>query len=151
MPNLPVLTDTMRKVLQQAQVEARHLNQEFVSTEHVLLALLHSEHSDVSRALRALHVDTELMRSQISEFLPFAETEPKISGELPLSPKAQRLINSAVVKSRSLREPKLCTRILMLTLMDEGNALLDSTLKSAGLNPSDLKAALAEKPRVQEA
>lgn len=151
MPNLPVLTETMQKVLQQAQVEARHLNQEFVSTEHVLLALLHSEHSDVSRVLRGLNVDVELMRTQISEFLPFSETSPRVSGDLPLSPKAQRLINSAVVKSRSLREPKLCTRVLLLALLDEGNPLLNGALESEGVTRASLLAALGEKPKVPEA
>ena len=36
----PVLTDSARKVLDDAQAEARALNQEFVGTEHMLLAML---------------------------------------------------------------------------------------------------------------
>lgn len=150
MPTLPVLTESMRKVLQQAQVEARHLNQEFVSTEHLLLALLHSEHSDVSRVLRSRHVDTELLRTQISEFLPFSESAPKVSGDLPLSPKAQRLINSAVVKSRALREPKLCTRVFMQTLLDEGNPLLEGAIRAAGTTVNDLREALSERSKHPE-
>jgi ATP-dependent Clp protease ATP-binding subunit ClpC len=150
MPFMPVLTEAMRKVLAQAQVESRHLNQEFVGTEHLLLALLHSEHNDVARVLRTQQVDVELLRTQISEFLPFSETPPAVSGDLPLSPKSTRLISSAVVKSRALREPKVSTRIFLLTLMDEGHPLFADALKTAGVDAARLQAQLAAKPQHPE-
>ncbi|HMO24706.1 MAG TPA: Clp protease N-terminal domain-containing protein [Tepidisphaeraceae bacterium] len=151
MPMLPQLTDAMKAVLQQAQADARHLNQEFVSIEHLLLALLHTEHTDVMRVLKSLRLDPELLRSEVAEFLPFSETPPSVSGDLPLSPKAQRLINSAVVKSRALREPKVSTRLLMLSIIDEGNSLLNEALRSAGTTTADLQVALGSKPEHPEA
>lgn len=150
MPFMPVLTEAMKKVLTQAQVESRRLNQEFVGTEHMLLSLLHGDHNDVARVMRSQHVDLELLRTQISEFLPFSETPPAITGELPLSPKATRLISSAVVRSRALREPKVSTRIFLLTLMDEGHPLFADALQTAGVDASKLQAELAAKPQHPE-
>ena len=59
------LTDNARKVLDQAQVEARQLNQEFVGTEHVLLALLHVSGTQAGRILRQQHVDRDALRSRL--------------------------------------------------------------------------------------
>src|SRR5262249_859752 len=70
------LTDNARKVLDQAQVEARQLNQEFVGTEHVLLALLHVSGTQAARILRQQHVDRDALRSQLLSVMPFSDTAP---------------------------------------------------------------------------
>jgi ATP-dependent Clp protease ATP-binding subunit ClpC len=147
---LPTFTEAMRKVLAQAQTEARHLNQEFVGTEHILLALLQVGHTDVARVLRARHVDADLVRSEISEFLPFSETPVQVKGDLPLSPRAQKLIQTAVTKARAFHEPAVSTRVFLLTVLEEGNPTLNDALGDAGTSSADLQAALAEKPNPAE-
>src|SRR2546423_5153997 len=121
------LSETARKVFEQAQQEARGLNQEFVGTEHLLLALLATSGTSVSRLLRQYHVDKDALRSQIRSMLAFSENPPVVHGALPLSPKAQRVVNSAVVMARSLREATVSTRLLLLALLDDSRT---STLRS---------------------
>ena len=146
----PQLTDSTRKILDQAQTEARSLNQEFVGTEHILLAMLGCHNCHVSRVLRQHHVDRDAVRTQLLSVLAYAEESPNVTGNLPLSPKAQRAINAAVVMSRSLREQKVSTRVLLLALMDEQNTVFLKALRETGVDVESLVRALGEKPTEEE-
>src|SRR5688500_7175829 len=109
-PNMqPQLTDSTRKVLDQAQTEARNLNQEFVGTEPLRLGVMGCQNCHVARVLRQHHVDRDAVRTQLLSVLGYAEENPSVTGNLPLSPEAQRAVNAAVVMSRSLRDPKVST------------------------------------------
>ena len=125
----PVLTDSARKVLDDAQTEARALNQEFVGTEHMLLAMLSCHGCQVSRVLRQHHVDRDAVRTHLLSILPYSENAPVVTGQLPLSPKVQRSVQNAVVMSRSLREPKVTTRVLMLALLDDPKSIFLQALR----------------------
>lgn len=146
----PPLTECARKTLDQAQAEARALNQEFVGTEHLLLSLLKSTGCHASRVLRAQHVDKDAVRSALLSVMSYSENPPVISGNLPLSPKAQRSINSAIVMAHSLRESKVSTRILLLALMDEQGTPFLAAIRQAGADVETLLKALAEKPHDEE-
>jgi ATP-dependent Clp protease ATP-binding subunit ClpC len=147
----PPLTESARKVLDESQVEARHLNQEFVGTEHLLLALLKGQGTHASRVLRAQHVDKDAVRSSLLSVMSYSENDPVVSGNLPLSPKAQRAVNAAIVMARSLRENKVSTRVLLLALMDEQGSAFISALRQAGADVESLLKALAAKPNDEEA
>jgi ATP-dependent Clp protease ATP-binding subunit ClpC len=146
----PPLTECARKVLDQAQAEARALNQEFVGTEHLLLALMKSQGCQASRIMRAQHIDRDAVRSDLLAVMPYSENTPVVTGALPMSPKAQRSINSAIVMSRSLREPKVSTRILTLALLEDQGTAFVSALKQSGADVDQLRRALAEKPAEAE-
>ena len=143
--NVPLSAGT-RKLLDQAQQEARALNQEFVGTEHLMLAILQISGTHAQRVLRQHHVDKDAVRSQLLSVLPYADSAPVVTGNLPLSPKAQRTLNSALVMSRSLREPKLSTRVMLLALMDEPKTALIDALRNTGIDVDELLRALAEAP-----
>lgn len=146
----PQLTDSARKVLDQAQQEARTLNQEFVGSEHMLLAMLGCHGCHVSRVLRQHHVDRDAVRTQLLSFLPYSENPPVVTGALPLSPKVQRAVQNAVVMSRSLREPKVSTRVLMLALVDESKSVFLQALRDTGVDVEAMVRALGEKPTEEE-
>src|SRR4051812_49040154 len=150
MPMHQPLTDHVRQVLDQAQHEARSLGQEFVGTEHLLLALLQSTGSHAVRILRQQHVDRDALATQLRSVMPFNETETGVLGNLPLSPKSQRVINSALVMSRSLRETKLSTRVLLLALMDEQGTPFLQALRDTGADVEQLLRALQAKPTDEE-
>jgi ATP-dependent Clp protease ATP-binding subunit ClpC len=144
------LSDNVRKVLDQAQAEARALNQEFVGTEHLLLALLNTKGTQATRLLRQQHVDAETLRSQLLAVMSYSDNAPVVTGALPLSPKAQRAVNAALVMSRSLRETKLSTRVLLLALMDEPGSPFLKALRECGADVDSLLRVLAEKPTDSE-
>jgi ATP-dependent Clp protease ATP-binding subunit ClpC len=146
----PPLTQCAKAVFDQAQTEARALNQEFVGTEHLVLALLKSSGCLASRVMRAQHVDREAVRSALMAVMAYAENPPVISGNLPLSPKAQRVVNQAIVMSRSLREANVSTRVLLLALIEEHGTPFISALRDTGVDLEALLKGLAEKPAEPE-
>lgn len=144
------MTDCLSRVIEQARTEAQALNQQFITTEHLALALLKSHGSLALRAMRAAHVDCDAVRSDLLAVMPYSET-PLVTETIPMSNKAQRTLNSALVMSRSLRESKVSTRVLMLALLDDPAAPLVRALRETGANVEELIRALAEKPAQAEA
>ena len=112
-------SQTLRQALHVAQQEARRHNQEFVSTEILFLAVIKCRDCEAERILQLARIDTEVLRSVLSRDLPTASEAPLITGDLPLSPKAQRAIEGAISKAQALREHRISTRHFLLALLDE--------------------------------
>ncbi|HTL29643.1 MAG TPA: Clp protease N-terminal domain-containing protein [Tepidisphaeraceae bacterium] len=138
------LTDTLRNALQIAQQEARLLNQDFVGTEHLLLGMLGCGTCEAGRALEAHHVPRAKLREALMKLLPKGEQEPVVVGDLPFSPRAQRLINGAIVKAQAMRQPKVSTRFVMLSILDEPQSLARDALKACGADTEHLERTLAQ-------
>jgi ATP-dependent Clp protease ATP-binding subunit ClpC len=143
------LTDTLRNTLAEAQKSARELNQDFVGTEHLMLGLL-SVDGEAGRALRTSHGVAGELKSTLVKSLPKGRLDPVVTGDLPMSPKAARVFNGAIVKAQSMREPKVSTRFLMLSLMDEMPVAAKSVLVDAGVDFEMLASQLAGKPEKSE-
>ena len=139
-------THTLKTTLDRAQREAREHRQEFVGTDHLFLSVIQCEDCEAERILRLQHLNSAQLRSAVLRDLPTAGDVPIITGELPLSPRAQRVINGAIVKAQALREPKISTRFLLLSLLDEDNTLIRSAISSGGGDINQLRQALVEAP-----
>lgn len=144
------LTDTFRAALASAQTSARALNQDFVSTEHLMLGLLDTD-GEAARMLRTVHAEPEKVKACLLAALPHGEKPPVVTGDLPLSPKAQRAINDAIVKAQAMRESRVSTRFLLLSLLDESKTAIHEALKKSGTDLDALQPKLAEKPASSEA
>jgi ATP-dependent Clp protease ATP-binding subunit ClpC len=142
-------TNTLRSALAGAQAAARSHNQDFVGTEHLMLGLLDGD-GEAVRALRGAHADPPRLRAQVDDGLPRGVEPPVVTGDLPLSPKAQRVINGALVKAQSLREPTVSTRLLLLSLLDEVPPAVATALAACGVDTEALVAKLAERPATAE-
>src|SRR3954463_5525910 len=55
-------TDTLTKTIANAQLEARRLNQDFIGTEHLALALLDQDDSEAGRILAQMNVQAGYVR-----------------------------------------------------------------------------------------
>jgi ATP-dependent Clp protease ATP-binding subunit ClpC len=144
------LTDAFRLALQTAQSSARELNQDFVGTEHLMLGLLGID-GEAARAMRAAHGDPEQVKSALRAALPRGEESPVVTGDLPLSPKAQRIVNGAIVKAQAMRETRVSTRFLLLSLLDEPDTAVREAMNKAGTDVDTLQRKLAERPPTTEA
>lgn len=143
-------TDTLRHVIDRAQEEARNLNQEFVGTEHLMLAALHCDDCEAARLIRQSNLAGAEIRSALIAQLPKGKDAPVISGDLPLSPKAQRVINSTIVQAQSLSERTISTRVLLLALLDEPQTILAEALRQCGADTDALRSRLAAQPENKE-
>ena len=143
------ITETFRRALSEAQLAARGLNQDFVGTEHFMLGLLGTEGEAVGAVISS-HGEPAELKGVLQRALPRGEQAPVVTGDLPLSPRAQRAINGAIVKAQSMRESRVSTRFLLMSLLDEPGTLMREALDKCGVDFDVLQPKLAEKPATLE-
>ena len=61
------------------------------------------------------------------------------------------MVNGALVKAQSLREPRVSTRLFLLALLDDVPQAVRTALDACGVDTDALHAKLAERPAVAEA
>src|SRR5919107_3897901 len=67
------LTERARKVVVLAQEEARHFNDNYIGTEHLLLGLLREDEGVAARALSSLNVTLDEVREQVESIVGYGE------------------------------------------------------------------------------
>lgn len=137
-------TARLRTALDRAQDEARTLNQDFVSTEHLLLGLLRTEDSEAVAGLKLANVSPAELRASLRESLPRGDEPPVVTGNLPLSPRARRAVNMALVKAQTTGALRISSRLLLLSLLDELETVSREALRDAGTDLDHLHRVLTQ-------
>jgi ATP-dependent Clp protease ATP-binding subunit ClpC len=139
------LTETLARVLANAQNEARRLNRDFIGTEHLALALLDQGDSEAARVLAQMNVERDYVHKGLSHALPAGADPPVVTGKLPMSPRAQRLVTHAIVAAQTAGQSRISTRFLLAVLIDESSGLVCETFHRSGANAAELSKALRER------
>lgn len=147
----PSATDSLRTVLDDAQAQARTHRQDFVGTDHLLLALLSSTAGQAASLLKRERLPIDDLRVALEKQLAGGKDPVSVDGNLPLSPKAQRAFNNAIVMAQSLRETRVTTRHLLMSLLNDGSNPFLSAVGRSGGDPDALTRALAKPPTEPEA
>ena len=137
-------TDRLRLALDRAQDEARALNQDFVSTEHLLLGLLRTEDSEALAGLKLAGVSPDALRRNLIEGLPRGAEDPVVTGNLPLSPKARRAINTALVKAQTAGSSRISSRLLLVALLEECETISREAMRDVGTDIDHLQRVLVQ-------
>lgn len=138
-------TNRLRSALDKAQDEARALNQDFVSAEHLLLGLLGgADDAEAVVGLRLAGVGLPELRQNLIDALPRGGESPVVTGSLPLSPKARRTINAALVKAQSAGLPRVTSRLLLVSLLEDCEAAVTKALRDAGADLDHLQRLLVQ-------
>jgi ATP-dependent Clp protease ATP-binding subunit ClpA len=127
------LTDRARKVLQLANQEAQAFNHEYVGTEHILLGLVKEGTGVAAHLLQALGVGLDTIRAAIRRLVQ-AGPEPITLGRLPLTPRAQRVVELACDECRELQHQYVGTEHLLLGLLRESAGVAAAILLQQGLS-----------------
>jgi ATP-dependent Clp protease ATP-binding subunit ClpC len=143
------LSETLAAALRQADTDARALNQEFVGTEHLLLGLLSATGGDALHALKSA-ADPAILRAELTKSLPKGDEPPLVTGRLPLSPKAQRIINTAIAAAQAAGESSVSSRFMLLALLEEPQSAVISALRSTGADIDHLTRLLQNRPSERE-
>ena len=127
-------TDRARRTVVAAQEEAREQRHDHISPEHLLLGLLHEPEGLAARAIDALGISQDALRQGLTEDLaPGAGSEP-VSGRIPFTPRAKKVMALAVRQALLLGHNYIGTEHLLLGLLDDEEiASPDSTPSKLGL------------------
>jgi ATP-dependent Clp protease ATP-binding subunit ClpA len=75
--------------------------------------LLDLDDSEAGRILAQMNVESGYVRNQLQHMLPTGKEPPVVSGQLPMSPKSQRLVTNAIVTAQAAGQAKVSTRFLL--------------------------------------
>ena|ERR1700683_119710 len=127
-------TDRAKRTVVAAQEEARALRHDHISPEHLILGLLHEPEGVAAKAIEALGVSQDALRQGLAADLgPAAAGEP-VSGRIPFTPRAKKILALAVRHALLLGHNYIGTEHLLLGLLDDEQiASSDSTPSKLGL------------------
>jgi ATP-dependent Clp protease ATP-binding subunit ClpA len=133
-------TPSARQVIVFAQEEARSLRHNTIGSEHVLIGLLRDELGNGGRALRGLGLDAGAVHERVAEILPAGSATT--AGQIPFTPRAQRILGRADAESRSLGHEGVGTEHLLLALARESDGIAMRVLGEQGVGPDALRDAV---------
>ena len=123
-------TDRARRVVVLAQEEARMLNHNYIGTEHILLGLIHEGEGVAAKALEALGISLEAVRSQVEEITGQGQQAP--SGHIPFTPRAKKVLELSLREALQLGHNYIGTEHILLGLIREGEGVAAQVLVKLG-------------------
>lgn len=132
MPMFNRFTERARKVILLAKEEAKRFNHDYIGTEHILLGLVREGEGVAAAVLASFGLSPEKIRIEVEKLVqPGPSTV--ISGDLPFTPKAKKVIELAMDEARSLGHNYIGTEHLLLGLIREGEGVASQVLMNMGL------------------
>jgi hypothetical protein len=123
-------TDRARRVVVLAQEEARHLDHNYIGTEHILLGLIHEGEGVAARALTALGISLEAVRSEVVEIVGHGDEAP--TGHIPFTPRAKKVLELSLREALALSHNYIGTEHILLGLIREGEGVAAQVLVKEG-------------------
>ena len=131
-------TDRARKVMALANQEAQGFNHEYIGTEHILLGLVKEGTGVGPNVLKNLDVDLHKVRAEVEKLVKPGR-DMATRGRLPQTPRAKKVIESAVEEAKSLNHNYVGTEHLLLGLLCEGEGVAAQVLMNVGLKREEVR------------
>ncbi|MFH1868503.1 MAG: ATP-dependent Clp protease ATP-binding subunit [Candidatus Omnitrophota bacterium] len=126
-------TERARKVVILAKEEAKRFNHDYIGTEHLLLGLIKEGEGVAAAVLQNLGLSLDMIRLEVEKLVkPGPATV--ISGDIPFTPKAKKVIEVAMDEARHLGHNYIGTEHLLLGLIREGEGIASQVLLNLGLD-----------------
>ncbi|MFZ9792398.1 MAG: ATP-dependent chaperone ClpB [Gemmataceae bacterium] len=138
-------TEKSQDALQQALQLAQSKGQQQVDVEHLLAALLQQEPGLVVSLLRKMNLDPS---SILKKCLQEIDRLPKVSGGnessgISITGRVNKLLVQAEVEAKSFKDDFISVEHILLAMLDD-NQVAGKVLKDAGINKTNMMAALHE-------
>lgn len=126
-------TERARKVILLAKEEAKRFNHDYIGTEHLLLGLIREGEGVAAAVLASLGLSSDQIRFEVEKLVkPGPATI--VSGDIPFTPKAKKVIELAMEEARQLGHNYIGTEHLLLGLVKEGEGVASQVLMNLGLD-----------------
>jgi ATP-dependent Clp protease ATP-binding subunit ClpA len=112
-------TDQARRVVVQAQEEARALGHSYIGTEHILLGLLSEPEGLAAQALSSLEIGLNAAREQVVEIV--GQGSGQQGGHIPFTPRTKKVLELSLREAQRLGDDHIGTEHILLGLVREGD------------------------------
>jgi ATP-dependent Clp protease ATP-binding subunit ClpA len=127
-------TDRARRVVVQAQAEARELQHNYIGTEHLLLGLISLDEGLALHVLRSLNVDTRALAEQVRDQVGRGKTTPPPGQHIPFTPRAKKTLELSLREALQLKHDYIGTEHLLLGILHEGEGTAAEVLIARGVD-----------------
>ena len=131
------LTERARDAISGARKHARRLNHDAVGSEHLLLGLVGETEDTAAKVLVRLDADLDKIAAAVESMLGPGKGVPGY--EVPFTPRASRVLQSAGEVARELGHFWFGTEHLLLALMQEGGGQATGPLDLQGITLDKVK------------
>jgi hypothetical protein len=135
-------TDRARRVVVLAQEEARHLDHNYIGTEHILLGLIHEGEGVAAQALETLDISLEAVRGEVTEIVGRGAEQP--SGHIPFTPRAKKVLELSLREALGLGHNYIGTEHILLGLIREGQGVAAQVLVKLGASHDRVRQAVIQ-------
>jgi len=144
-------TERGRKIIIYAKEEAERRNNDYLGTEHLLLAILREEDSIPITILKKMGLSIEEIKYEIEKNLPIGGSVLTF-GDIPFTPRAKKVLELSIEEARLLGHNYIGSEHMLLGLVREDEGIAGKILRNLGANllgARQLTINLAIKPQFQ--
>ncbi|HOB75650.1 MAG TPA: Clp protease N-terminal domain-containing protein [Phycisphaerae bacterium] len=134
------LSSRVDQVIKLANAIAREYEQEYVGTEHILLAISREGTGIGARILNAHGASEARIQEEIDKLIRSRLEDTWVFGRLPGSPHFKNVVARAIEEARALGNKEVCTEHLLLGLLAEKGCTAHSALRALGLTARAVRA-----------
>ncbi len=138
------LSTRVEGVVKLAHEIAREYDEEYVGTEHVLLAISREGTGVGAKVLLNHGATPEKIKEQVDQLIKHSMEETWVFGRLPGSPHFKNVVAGAIEAARQLESKEVCTEHLLLALLKEKGSVAYNALKNLGIKIEDVRSDVAE-------
>ena len=136
MSGLGSFTQSARRVLSLAHLEAERLRQSEIGSEHLLLAMLQEDAGVAGRVLRELGVELDRAREMVLRLSGMGTTTEE---KIDLGPDARKVLDLAIEESKKANSKYVSTEHLLLALVDMRVGKANEVIAKLGITPAQIQ------------
>jgi ATP-dependent Clp protease ATP-binding subunit ClpC len=136
------LSSRVQKVISIANEIAREYGQDYVGTEHVLLAICREGTGVGSRVLTDRGLDEPRVKAEVDRLMKASMEDTWVFGRLPGSPHFRNVVAIAVEQADAMKSSEVCTEHMLLALLLEEGSVASNALNALGVKIEEVRQAV---------
>ena len=136
MSGLEKFTQSARRVLSLAHMEAERMQQSTIGSEHLLLALIQEESGVAGRVMRELGVELERAREMVLRVSGAGNEKVE---QIDLSADAQKILDNAIEEAQKMSSKYISTEHLLLALVESELGYAKDVITKLGITPDQIR------------
>ncbi len=132
----PKLSKRCENIIRLANRIAHEYEQEYVGTEHLLLAIAREGTGPVAKFLEAQGVDEVRLKQVIDELIKRSLEDTWVFGRLPGTPHFRNVMAGAIAAAAKLGSKEISVEHLFLGLLREKGSVAETALADVGITLS---------------
>jgi ATP-dependent Clp protease ATP-binding subunit ClpC len=129
----------LEHVVKVAHDIAKEYEQEYVGTEHLLLAIAREKDGQAAGVLADLGATEQKVRAAVDKLIKNSLEDTWVFGRLPGTPHFRNVMANAIEETRTLGNKEVSTEHLLIGLLLEKGSVGYEALKALGLTPKTVR------------